>query len=298
MSLCNICPRKCGADREKALGFCRAPKEILLSRAALHRFEEPPISGTRGSGTLFFAGCNLRCVYCQNAAISRLGAAENSATRAVTKKELGDIMLRLQDEGAHNINLVTPTHYADSIADVLKEVKPLLRVPVVYNCGGYEDVDTLKTLEGLIDIYMPDFKYFSSDIAARYSAAPDYAERATEALAEMYRQTGEFLLDDGGMMKKGVLVRHLVLPGARLDSAEVLRIIAETVPADKILLSVMRQYTPDFAPEKFKTLKRKITSFEYDFVISEAEKYGFVGFSQEKASASDIFTPDFSEKTF
>ena len=298
MELCNICPRKCGADREKNLGFCRAPKEIMLARAALHHFEEPPISGTRGAGTILFAGCNLRCVDCQNSAISRYGAGENTATRAVTKKELGEIMLRLEGEGAHNINLVTPTHYADSIADVLREIKPSLHIPVVYNCGGYEDVDTLKKLEGLIDIYMPDFKYFSPELSARYSAAPDYAEKAAAALREMYRQTGEFLLDDDGIMKKGVLVRHLVLPGERKDSAEVLKAIAETVPADKVLLSVMRQYTPDFAPENFKNLKRKITSFEYDFVISEAEKYGFAGFSQEKSSASDAFTPDFSEKTF
>lgn len=296
MSVCNLCPRKCGIDREKSLGYCRAPKEIMLSRASLHFFEEPPISGTKGSGTLFFGGCNMRCVFCQNATISR--GEENGTARAVDEDELAELMFRLRDEGAHNINLVTPTHYADSIADVLRKIKSKLKIPIVYNCGGYESVDSLRKLSGLIDIYMPDFKYFSAQLSEKYSCAPDYCECATEALREMYRQTGEVVISSEGIMEKGVLVRHLVLPGARADSKEVLETIAKTVPPDKILLSVMRQYTPEFAPHDMKELRRKITSFEYDFVLDEAEKLGFVGFSQGKESVSCKYTPDFFEKTF
>ncbi|MBE6538086.1 MAG: radical SAM protein [Ruminococcaceae bacterium] len=294
--LCNLCPRKCGVNRAKKLGYCRAPREIMLARASLHFYEEPPISGTHGSGTLFFCGCNLRCVYCQNAKISR-GSGENAA-REVSEDELTEIMFRLKADGAHNINLVTPTHYADALKRVLEKIKPDLNIPIVYNCGGYESAETLKMLDGLIDIFMPDFKYFSPELSKKYSATPDYAERAVEALAEMYRQVGPVTLDGDGIMQKGLLVRHLVLPGCRKDSAEVLRLIAKTVPTDKIFLSIMRQYTPEFAPKEMRELRRRITSFEYDFVLAEAEKYGFNGFSQDKNSASDAFTPDFSEKTF
>lgn len=298
METCDLCPRKCGADRINKMGYCRAPREIMLARAALHRFEEPVISGKNGSGTVFFCGCNLGCVYCQNGIISHDFFNKNTAARAVSEEELAFIMLRLRDEGAHNINLVTPTHYANSVASVLKKIKSELKIPVVYNCGGYESVETLKMLEGTVDIYMPDFKYASGDIAAKYSYAPDYAERAAEALAEMYRQTGEAVIGDDGLMKKGVLLRHLILPGCRKDSASVLRIVSETVPADKILVSIMRQYTPDFAPENMKELRRRITSFEYDSVLAEAEKYGFKGFSQSKESAETGYTPDFTLKTF
>ncbi len=295
MSLCNLCPRKCNADRAQGQGFCGAPEELRIARAALHMYEEPCISGKNGSGTIFFCGCNLRCVYCQNGDISR---GKGIYGRRVSSAELGEIMLRLQGEGAHNINLVTPTHYADMIAEVLRDVKPQLNIPVVYNCGGYESIEALKSLAGLVDIYMPDFKYFSSDIAKKYSFAPDYAAVTAAALYEMFSQVGDIALDANGMLKKGMLVRHLVLPGCRKDSAEALRLISETVPADKILLSLMRQYTPSFAPESFKELRRRITSFEYDFVVTEAEKYGFDGFTQEKESAQELFTPDFSEKTF
>lgn len=295
-TLCNLCPRKCGVDRERTLGYCHSPNDIILARASLHRFEEPPISGTRGSGTLFFCGCNLRCVYCQNARISR-GEGENAA-RKVSEDELADIMLGLKKQGAHNINLVTPTHYAASIAKVLKNIKSDLNIPIIYNCGGYESVETLRLLDGLIDVYMPDFKYFSTELSAKYSGAPDYAEKAAAALREMHRQVGTPVLDEDGIMQKGVLVRHLVLPRCRKDSADVLRLISETVPPNEIFISIMSQYTPDFAPKEMKEIRRRITSFEYDFVLSEAEKYGFKGFSQDKNSASDAFTPDFSEKTF
>ena len=288
---CTLCPRRCGADRVNTLGFCRAPREIRIARAALHKWEEPPISGDAGSGTVFFCGCNLRCVYCQNGVISRM----EKAGRTVREDELEEIMLRLVREGAHNINLVTPTHYADALVRVLPRVREKTDVPIIYNCGGYESVETLRSLCGLIDIYMPDFKYFSPEISWKYSSARDYADVAKKALAEMYRQTGKVAIRDG-LMKKGVLCRHLVLPSCRRDSAEVLRTIAETVPAEDILISVMRQYTPDFAPAEIKELRRRITSFEYDFVCAEAEKYGFDGFFQDKTSAKSDYTPDFNEK--
>lgn len=293
--LCRLCPRDCRADRDKKPGCCLMPRRVRIARAALHYWEEPPISGTRGSGTIFFCGCNLRCVYCQNSVISRDG---RSVGREVDDELLAELMFRLRDEGAHNINLVTPTHYADALMRVLPTVRKTLGIPVVYNCGGYESVETLRALDGLVDIYLPDFKYASSYLAARYSGAPDYPEKARLALAEMYRQVGNVQLDADGIMQKGVIVRHLVLPGCRKDSAEVLAAISETVPVSGIYLSLLRQYTPDYAPREMKELCRKITTFEYDFVTREAEKYGFDGFLQEKESANRVFTPDFSEKTF
>lgn len=294
--LCTLCPRACRVDREKNLGFCRMTRTPRVARAALHMWEEPSISGKRGSGTIFFCGCNLHCVFCQNGVISR--TESETLGREVSDGELASLMFRLRDEGAHNINLVTPTHFADTLARILPEIRKTLGIPIVYNCGGYESAETLRTLDGLIDIYLPDFKYASAEIAKKYSSAPDYPTVARAALAEMYRQTGEAVFDTDGMMKKGVLVRHLVLPGCRRDSADVLRMIAETVPADKIRISLMCQYTPDFAPAEMKELRRRITSFEYDFVLNETEKYGFDGYTQEKEAASSSFTPDFREKTF
>ena len=261
-----------------------------VARAALHFYEEPPISGKRGSGTVFFSGCSLRCVFCQNRAIR-----PTESGRKLTERELASVFLALQKEGAHNINLVTPTHYADRIAEALRLAKPQLTVPVVYNCGGYERVETLRMLEGLIDIYLPDFKYISPEMAGAYSAAPDYADFATAALAEMYRQAGAVAFDDDGMMRRGVMVRHLVLPGGRKDSMAVLDRIAATVPVDGIRLSLMRQYTPDFCPEEAPdVLKRRVTSFEYDSVMRHATALGFEGFFQTKEAVGKEYTPDFS----
>lgn len=287
---CTLCPRKCGADRRDTFGFCQAPLEPHIARVSLHKWEEPIISGVRGSGTIFFCGCNMRCVYCQNKEISRM----ENAGRAVSPEELAKLIYRLCDAGAHNINFVTPTHYAHVLREILPEVRKNIHIPIVYNCGGYESVETLRTLDGLIDIYMPDFKYYSHELSERYSSAADYREVACAALTEMYRQTGGVVLGDDGLMKKGVLVRHLVLPGCRHDSANVLRDVAETVPAKDILISVMRQYTPDFAPAEMRELGRRITSFEYDYVCREAEKYGFDGFFQDRSSALTDYTPDFN----
>lgn len=254
-------------------------------------WEEPPISGSRGSGTIFFSGCNLRCVFCQNKLISRGGGNR----RTVSTEELCQIMLELMDAGAHNINLVTPTHFADKIALCLENIKDKLSIPIVYNTSGYESVETLKKLSGLVDVYLPDFKYASNDLSKKYSQAPDYPEVASEALSEMYSQVGECVFDDNGIIQKGVIVRHLVLPSHRKDSMDVLDLISALLPKDKIKLSLMSQYTPDFALDtEFKNLHRRLTTFEYQSVLRYAEELGFDGYFQNISSATTEFTPDFS----
>lgn len=290
---CNICPRRCNAVRGERVGYCGAPDKIYISRASLHKWEEPPVSGTRGSGTIFFAGCNLRCVFCQNKRISSDSAAFSGAV-AVTPEELCDIMLRLQDVGAHNINLVTPTHYSLGVIKALRSAKPRLNVPVVYNSSGYESVETLKRFSGLVDVYLPDLKYFSSELSARYSGAADYFEVASAAITEMLSQVGEPVFE-GGLIKRGVIVRHLVLPGCRKDSMNVLRALSELVPTGKIKLSLMRQFTPDFVDrEKYPELYRKVTTFEYDSIVNLAGELGFDGYVQSAGSASAEYTPTFN----
>ena len=287
---CMLCPRGCAIDRTKTHGACGMTSEIVVSRAALHMWEEPPISGTRGSGTIFFAGCSLRCVFCQNRTISH-----ERAGKPMTPDQLAATMLDLQNAGVHNVNLVTPTHYADTVAGVLETVKPRLHIPVVWNTSGYETVDTLRRLEGLVDIYLPDFKYASEELAARYSAAPDYPTVVTAAIAEMFRQVGKATFDADGMMTGGMIVRHLVLPGHRSDSMAVLRRIAEILPTEDIRISVMRQYTPDFAMDApYKNLHRRVTDFEYASVVAEAERLGLTGYMQGKDAADRAYTPDFN----
>ncbi len=289
MEHCTLCPRRCGTDRTQGVGVCGMPATLLISRAAPHMWEEPAISGKHGSGTIFFTGCNLRCIFCQNRVISHEGLG-----RAVTEEELCAVMLDLQVQGVHNINLVTPTHYSDILARVLTKVKPRLQIPVVWNSSGYESPETLRMLEGLVDIYLPDCKYASTELAARYSAAPDYPERATEALLEMYRQVGPIRYDGHGIALRGLIVRHLVLPGHRSDSMAVLAHLSEILPRKEIRVSVMRQYTPDFAMDcAYKNLHRRLTDFEYDSVLAEASRLGFSGYCQGKDAADRAFTPDF-----
>ena len=291
MSKCMLCPRRCGRDRENGeLGACRVGHEILVARAAPHLFEEPPISGTRGSGTVFFAGCSLGCIFCQNQEISRGKKGE-----IFDEEALGALFLELQAQGVHNLNLVTGTHYTDRIARALARVKPRLNIPVIWNSSGYESPETLRLLEGLIDIYLPDYKYFSGTLSASLSGAPDYREVAEAALVEMHRQVGPVAFGEDGMLKRGVVVRHLVLPGCREDTAAVLRALAKLLPTGEVLLSLMRQYTPDFAPRTApKHLLRRVTSFEYDAALALAEELGFEGFTQGKDAASKAFTPDFT----
>ena len=293
MTACRLCPRRCGVDRASGqIGVCGMPDIIYISRCAPHMWEEPPISGTRGSGTVFFTGCNLRCVFCQNRTISREGIGY-----PVTEEELIHKILELQEQGVHNINLVTPTHYTVQLARVLEKVKPRLQIPVVWNSSGYESVEALRLMDGLVDIYLPDFKYMSPELAASYSSAPDYADVATEAVKEMYRQTGKVTLDTDGIMTRGMILRHLVLPGCRADSMAVLRHIANILPPAHIRVSVMRQYTPDFAMDcPYKNLRRRVTDFEYTSVLDEASRLGLEGYSQGKDAADKAFTPDFAEK--
>ena len=284
--ICNQCPRRCGAERTRDLGggVCGMPEGPVLARAALHRWEEPPISGTRGSGTVFFSGCSLGCVYCQNDEISHRGVG-----RGVSQARLREICLELIAQGAHNINLVNPTHYAHVISRLLDEPLP---VPVVWNSGGYDLPETLRALEGKVDVYLPDLKYLDGEGAARYSAAPDYPRRAEEAILEMVRQTGPYVLEDG-LLRRGVLIRHLVLPGRLNQAKAVMDWVAERFPPGTVLFSLMSQYTPwgrsaDF-PEIHRTLRRS--------EIRAANQYmanlGLEGFTQEGASAQRDYTPAF-----
>ncbi len=293
MDKCTLCPRACSANRAQGeRGFCKEAKEITISRASLHMWEEPPISGSRGSGTIFFCGCNLHCVFCQNKIISRGGG--NRKNLSVSK--LASLMLELQDMGAHNINLVTPTHFADSVAEALKLVRGELNIPIVYNSSGYESLSTLKILDGLIDVYLPDFKYASNELAKDYSSAPDYPEVAAKALCEMYSQVGAPIFDTDGLMKRGMIVRHLVLPACRHDSIKVLDTLSELFSPDSIKLSLMSQYTPDFALDTpYKNLHRKLTSFEYNSVLNHAISLGFDGYFQSLSSATSSYTPNFEE---
>ena len=286
-----MCPRGCLVDREAGeRGFCGATNEYVIGSADLHFWEEPCISGDRGSGAIFFSGCNLRCVFCQNRDISR-----ELNGRRYSEDELIARMLELQSIGAHNINLVTATPYSLFISETLKKAKAMgLNVPIVYNCGGYESVEALRTLDGLVDIYLPDFKYFNDDLSNSYSSAKGYATAAGKALLEMYRQVGKLELDENGIARRGLIVRHLVLPAHREDSKAVLKYISEILPASEITLSLMRQYTPDWVDaDAPKNLKRRITSFEYDDVLNHALSLGFDGFSQGKESAKKDFTPSF-----
>ena len=289
MTSCALCPRMCGVDRTAGqVGVCGMTDDIRVARIAPHMWEEPPISGSNGSGTVFFTGCSLRCIFCQNRVISREGLG-----KIYSESELTNAILSLRDQGVHNINFVTPTHYTSVIARILEKIKPTLGIPVVWNCGGYECADTLRMLEGLVDIYLPDFKYMSPELAASYSAAVDYPTRATEAVQEMYRQTGAYT-EEGGLATKGVIVRHLVLPGCRSDSMAVLRHIASIFPPEDIRVSVMRQYTPEFATDApYKNLHRRVTDFEYTSVLDEANRLGLKGFSQGKDAATKAYTPNF-----
>ena len=289
---CTLCPRACGVERNMNMrGFCGAPDEPRIARAALHAWEEPPISGTRGSGTVFFSGCNLRCIFCQNYAVSH-----DALGRPVTEEELADVFLSLQEAGAHNINLVTPSQYAIRLVKILERARKSLHVPIVYNCGGYESVSTLRALDGLVDVYLPDFKYADPVLAARYSDAADYPEVAQSALAEMLRQVGRPVIDEHGLMQRGMIVRHLVLPGARKNSIDALRLLAQRFGPDAFSLSLMSQYTPAFATDcPYPALHRRLTTFEYESVTDEALRLGFSGNLQAISSASADYTPDFTE---
>ena len=283
--ICNQCPRRCNVDRENALGYCKAPNAYKLARASLHFWEEPCISGKSGSGAVFFSGCNLGCVFCQNYEISHKCKGVE-----VSEERLIRIFEHLVDEGANNINLVNPTHYAVQLAHTLKKYKP--PVPVVYNTSGYESVDTLKLLDGLVDIYLPDFKYMRNDKALRYSKAEDYPQFAMPALTEMKRQVGNDVFDENGIMKRGMIIRHLVLPGNTNSAIQALDYLAENF--GDTYISVMAQYVPCTDLSEYKEINRKITKREYDKVVNHILELGLEKvFLQKLESATEDYIPDF-----
>lgn len=285
---CELCPRRCGINRTEKRGFCGQSDKIRIARAAPHFWEEPPISGERGSGAVFFSGCQLRCVFCQNFEVSYFGKGYE-----VSEAELQDIFLKLRDDGAENINLVSPTPFLPSVIRALEVVKPRLGIPVVMNSGGYESVETLERLNGIIDVYLPDLKYFSPELSMKYSGAPDYFERAMPAIIKMISQTGDPHFSERGILLKGTMVRHLLLPGCRQDSIEVIKALSRTFRPNEILVSLMRQYTPMYRASEFKELGRRVSTFEYNTVLSVLQSTGFDGYIQEAASATDSYTPEF-----
>lgn len=289
-SSCKICPRECGIDRYTQSGYCLSGAFARVSKVCRHRFEEPAICKEGGAGAIFFSGCNLRCVFCQNSVISR-----HSVGRAFDEKELARLFLTVAESGVDTLDLVTPTHFTPTVAAALSLVKDKLRVPVVWNSGGYERPELLALLRGLVDIYLPDFKYYSPELAFGYSSAADYRERAEEALIFMYDMLGEAEFDNRGMMQNGIIVRHLALPGQRRDSIACLRRLAEILPVKSIKLSLMSQYTPDFYKGDDKNLLRRITTFEYESILAEAVSLGFDGYMQSPSSSSAKYTPDFTE---
>lgn len=286
--MCKLCPRKCNTDRSEKFGFCNKSKEIEVARSGVHLWEEPVISGKTGSGTIFFSGCNLKCVFCQNYEIST-----NGFGKIISEEKLCEIILKLQDAGVCNINLVTPTHFADRIVRSLDMIKHKLSIPVVYNCGGYESVETINMLNGYIDIYIPDFKYYDNRYAMLYSGAKDYSDVAKKAIEAMIAQVKNPIIDKNGIMKKGIIIRHLVLPSLYHDSIKILQYLKQTYSVDDFLLSLMSQYTPNKNCASFKELNRKITTYEYEKVSDYAVSCGFKGFFQDRKSASDIYIPDF-----
>lgn len=285
--ICRLCPRKCGVDREETSGFCGMSTTVRLARAALHQWEEPCISGSHGSGAVFFSGCVMRCVFCQNHEISAGGKGQD-----ISIQRLAEIFLELQRQGAHNINLVNPTHYVPAIIRALDMVRNELNIPVVYNSGGYERVETLRALEGYVDIYLPDIKYYSDELAQELSSATHYFETAMAAAEEMLRQTGKPQIDENGLLKKGVIIRHLVLPYHYHDSVEVIRRVGERFGKD-VLFSLMSQYTPFYKAKDIPRLNRRITTFEYRKALDAVYAAELEGFKQERSSAKEEYTPDF-----
>lgn len=282
--ICNMCPRRCGVNRKEKQGFCSSPEEFRVARAALHFWEEPCISGKRGSGTVFFSGCNLKCVYCQNSEIS----IKNKGT-AVSSDKLIEIFEKLIAEGAENINLVNPTHYAVQLKELFE--KWHCPVPIVYNSSGYESVETLKMLSGIVDIYLPDFKYIRGDKAKRYSRAQDYPETAKAAIAEMLRQQPQCVFENG-IMKKGVIIRHLILPANTNSSIEIIDCFKDNFQG--AYLSLMAQYIPCTDLSEYPEISRKITEREYKKVLDHAVLAGLENvFVQELSSADEVYIPPF-----
>lgn len=284
---CAVCPRKCFADRSDETGICGVNEEFRIARAAPHFWEEPCISGEKGSGTVFFSGCNLGCVFCQNYDVSH-----RAFGKEVSEIQLMRIFDSLVEKGVHNINLVTPTHYAPKLARVLEEYNS--SVPVVWNSSGYESVETLRMLEGLVDIYLPDLKYFDSSVSLKYSGAEDYFEKASAAVLEMQRQVGSLILDENGIAKKGMIIRHMVLPGNISQASKVFSWVRENLP-EETYISVMRQYTPLGKAKDMPPINRKLSSREYSIVKEKIYALGFENcYFQSRESSTEEFIPNFN----
>lgn len=286
---CKLCPRRCGVDRTKTVGICHCGSEIYVARAALHPWEEPCISGTNGSGTIFFAGCALGCIFCQNRVISR-----RVVGKVLTVHQLAETFLRLQEEGAHNINLVTGSHVTPWIVQALKLAKPRLKIPVVWNCGGYESPEILAMLDGLVDIYLPDLKFYSPETAKAYAGCPDYFDVASAAILEMFRQVGKLQWDETGtLLRCGLIVRHLVLPGHRKESMAIIEWLSNSLSKEQFLLSLMGQYTPPDMPLPDQHLNRRVATFEYESVRKYAVQLGLNGYGQDRSAADARYVPEF-----
>lgn len=293
MKSCALCPRQCHADRTKNTGYCGETERVRVARASLHMWEEPCISGETGSGTVFFSGCPLKCVFCQNRSIASGGKGKE-----LTTSQLSELFLLLQQKKANNINLVTPTHFVPQIAEALRKARAEgLTIPVVYNTSGYERVETLRLLDGLIDIYLPDLKYYDTELSARYSNAPDYFVKAAQAVKEMVRQTGKAVFQ-GELMQRGVIVRHMVMPGCTKDSKAVIKYLYGAY-GDGIYISIMNQYTPPENMENFPEIGRRVTRREYERVVDYAVSLGMEhAFIQEGGTAEESFIPDFDDGVY
>lgn len=290
LNCCTLCPRECKVNRNKGeIGLCGMDYKIKVARIAPHYFEEPPISGDKGSGAIFFSGCNLKCIFCQNYNIST-----NNFGKEISVNSLASKMVKLQKDGVHNINLVTPTHFIPQIKDSIKQAKKMgLSIPIVYNTSSYEKKESLKMLDGLVDIYLPDLKYYDDMLAIRYSKAPNYFNTAIDAIEEMYRQVGPVQLDSNGIMKKGIIVRHLLLPGHIEDSKKILEYL-HLIYGDNIFISIMNQYTPLEQVKNIEELNRTVTEDEYNELIDYAVELGINNaFVQDGETQKESFIPEF-----
>lgn len=287
---CNLCPRKCNINRLNGeVGFCNSSKDVKVAKVSLHMWEEPCISGTQGSGTVFFSNCNLHCVFCQNHKISH-----ESTGKAVSINRLSEIFLEQQKRGALNINLVTPTHYVPQIIEALKLAKNKgLNIPILYNSNGYENIDTIKALRGFIDVYLPDLKYYKNKFAVKYSKAPNYFHMAREVITEMASQVGEAKFDSNGVIEKGVIIRHLMLPGLLFDSKKIIDFIYSTFN-HSVYISLMNQYTPMHESTKYPEINKSLNPAHYDALIQYCLDLGITNcFIQENGASSTAFVPDF-----
>ncbi len=289
---CNLCPRKCNVDRKKQKGYCSSGDKIKIARYSLHMWEEPCLSGNSGSGTVFFSGCNLKCCFCQNHEISQEGKGFE-----ISVSQLEDIFLELQQKGANNINLVTPTHFVPQIIKALDNIKNKLEIPVAYNCGGYENPQTIEMLKNYVDIFLPDLKFYSGELSLKYLNAKDYFEKAIKSIKKMQSITGSIKFDKNNILKKGTIIRHLVMPSCTGDSINILKRLSKEFDLSKenpeILLSLMFQYFPCFKAENFAEINRCVTDQEYTYVLEYVEKLGFEGYIQEKNKDESEFVPKF-----